>query len=114
MKHLITLLVIFYCGMAMAEGDVAKGKQTFVICAVCHGDHAQGNEDFEAPRLQGQHDWYLLTQLEKFKSEVRGGHDDDDGGQVMIGIVASLDEAAFENVVAYIGTLEPVKAESDE
>lgn len=111
MQRLITLLLVFYCGAALAEGDVAKGKQTFVICAACHGDNAQGNEDFEAPRLQGQHDWYLLIQLEKFKGEVRGGHDDDDGGQIMTGIVAGLDEAAFENVVAYIGTLQPVESE---
>ena len=32
----------------------------------------------------------------------------------MIGIVASLDEEAFEDVVAYIGTLEEVSASEDD
>lgn len=114
MKQLITLLLMFYCGTALAEGDVVKGKEAFEICAACHGENAEGNEDFEAPRLQGQYDWYLLTQLEKFKSEVRGGHDDDDGGQVMTGIVAGIDEESFADVVAYIGTLQPVAAGDSE
>ena len=114
MKLLLTLVLFSFCSLAVAEGDIKKGKATFAICAACHGDHAQGNEDFEAPRLQGQHDWYLLIQLEKFKSEVRGAHDDDDGGQIMTGIVAGLDEQAFENVVAYIGTLEEVAVSDDE
>lgn len=110
MKRILLLALVFYCGQALAEDDLEKGKETYAVCAVCHGVNAQGNEDFEAPRLQGQYDWYLLAQLEKFKSEVRGANDDDDGGQIMIGIVAGLDEDAFESVVAYIGTLEHMEA----
>jgi len=114
MKRIMALVLIFYGGLAMAEGDSVKGKETYVICAACHGENAEGSEDFEAPRLQGQYAWYLLTQLEKFKSEVRGANDDDDGGQIMIGIVAGLDEQAFEDVVAYIGTLQEVQPNSEE
>jgi len=113
MKWLFTLVALIGCGSTFAQGDTAKGEETFAICAVCHGENAQGNEDFDAPRLQGQHDWYLLTQLENFKAGVRGTHDDDDGGSVMIGIVESLEESDIANVVAYIATLEEVAQEEE-
>lgn len=113
MKWLFTFVVLLSCSSAFAEGDIAKGEETFAICAVCHGENAQGSEDFDAPRLQGQHDWYLLTQLANFKAGVRGAHDDDDGGSVMIGIVESLEESDFADVVAYIATLEEVAEEEE-
>ncbi len=88
-------------------GDVAKGKQVYEVCVVCHGEHAEGNEDIGAPKLAGQHPWYLITQLQNFRAGIRGTHDDDDNGQVMQPMAVPLSDEDIENVVAYISTLDP-------
>lgn len=111
MKRTIFLILMTLSFNVFAEGDPEKGKSVFAICAGCHGAQGQGNDGIEAPRLQGQHDWYLLTQLQNFKSGARGKHEKDQGGQLMSGIIASVDPDNFEHVVAYIMTLEPAPLE---
>jgi len=58
------------------------------------------------PRLAGQSDWYLVNQIKKFKQGQRGYHNMDHGGRQMRPMVATLvDDAAINDVVAYINTL---------
>jgi len=88
------------------SGDVDAGKAAYMICAACHGDRAQGNEAMSGPRLAGQSDWYLVNQIKKFKQGQRGYHNMDHGGRQMRPMVATLvDDAAINDVVAYINTL---------
>lgn len=88
------------------QGDVEKGKATFAVCQACHGDKAQGNEVLKAPPLRNQHDWYMLSQLTRFKGGIRGAHKDDVSGAQMRGIANTLqDEQVMRNVVTYINTL---------
>ncbi len=91
----------------LAQGDVVKGEESFEVCSVCHGERAEGSEDFGAPRLNGQHGWYLTTQLKNFRAGVRGSHKDDENGQVMQPMAEELDDQAISDLVAYIRTLEP-------
>jgi cytochrome c oxidase subunit 2 len=59
-----------------------------------------------APKLTGQGDWYLKRQLRNFKDGARGTHDKDVFGKQMAPMAATLaDDAAVDNVVAYIETL---------
>lgn len=95
------------CADEPAAGDPDKGKQVFEVCVVCHGEQAEGNEDIGAPKLAGQHAWYLITQLENFRAGIRGTHEDDDNGQVMQPMAVPLSDEDIANVVAYIGTLDP-------
>ena len=90
---------------ASADGNLDHGKTVFNVCSACHGEQAQGNEDNEAPRLQGQYDWYLITQLENFRAGKRGTHEEDDNGQMMRSMALGLSDQDIENVVAYIQTL---------
>ena len=53
-------------------GDLVAGEMAYGTCSVCHGAHAEGNRDFDAPALVGQSDWYLVRRLEKYKSGLRG------------------------------------------
>lgn len=88
-------------------GDVEAGKAAYMICAACHGDKAQGNEAMAGPRLAGQSDWYLVNQIKKFQQGQRGYHNMDHGGRQMRPMVATLtDDAAINNVVAYINSLQ--------
>lgn len=90
---------------SLESADAAAGAGSYATCLACHGDHAQGNEAMKAPPLAGQADWYLVSQLKKFKGGLRGAKADDVTGGQMRGMAATLaDEQAIKNVVAHIGT----------
>lgn len=112
-KVILPALVIM-AGNTFADGDVEKGAEVFEgVCTMCHGEQAQGGEDFEAPKLAGQYDWYLISQLENFRSGIRGTHEDDDNGHVMRPMALALKDGDVEDVVAYIMTLDPNFVEED-
>jgi len=100
-----TLLVSVLAARVSASEEVAAGEAVFQNCMACHGEQALGDEDNEAPRLAGQHTWYLVTQLENFRAGRRGSHEEDDNGQMMQAMAATLSDEDIENVVAYIATL---------
>jgi cytochrome c oxidase subunit 2 len=88
-------------------GNADKGKETFAICAACHGDDGKGIEVLSAPRVAGIPDWYLLRQIRNFDAGIRGTHAEDIFGRQM-GVIQKLmlkDEQAILDVVAYINTL---------
>ena len=91
---------------AQGAGDAAAGKPLFAVCAACHGPQAEGNPALNAPKLSGQGGWYLKRQLKNFKDGARGTHDKDVFGKMMAPMAATLvNDAAINNVVAYIKTL---------
>lgn len=88
------------------DGRAEVGKGLFGTCTACHGAEGAGNEVLGAPPLLGQQDWYLVRQLGKFKSGVRGANPKDLKGATMRPMAATLaDEQAMKDVVAYILTL---------
>ncbi len=94
---------------ASLRGDVQAGETQFrAVCSSCHGDSGQGIDDVKAPRLAGVDDWYLATELRKFKAGVRGASPKDIEGRLMRPMARGLaNEDAIRNVVAYIDTLKP-------
>src|SRR5437870_4158722 len=87
-------------------GDAAAGKPLYAVCTACHGAQAEGNPALNAPKLSGQGDWYLRRQLKNFKIGARGTHDKDVFGKMMAPMAATLsNDAAIDNVIAYIKTL---------
>lgn len=108
----LLMAVVMVLGVAQAHADgvvdnpmLSKGAVIFENCMACHGEQGMGDEDNEAPRLAGQHAWYLVTQLENFRAGVRGAHEDDDNGQMMQAMAAGLSDEDIEAVVAYIASL---------
>jgi cytochrome c oxidase subunit 2 len=91
----------------LSGGDPEQGKVVFVaVCTQCHGPDAAGNPTLNVPPLNRASDWYLLTQLKKFKAGVRGANPADQYGALMRAMAATLaDEQAMKDVLAYIGTL---------
>ena len=91
---------------AQATGHAAAGKPLYAVCGSCHGLQAEGNLALNAPKLSGQGDWYLKRQLKYYKQGARGTHEKDVFGKTMAPMAATLsDDAAIENVIAYIKTL---------
>ncbi len=77
------------------------------MCITCHKEDGSGDEALGAPPLTHQHDWYMMVQLEKFKSGMRGAHPDDTMGGQMAAMSQTLeDSTAMRNVVSYIRTLQ--------
>jgi len=90
-----------------AAGDAAKGKALYVGCSGCHGADAMGNAALGAPRLAGQLEGYLVTQLKNFKTGIRGTAEGDTGGAMMAPMANLLpDDQAVEDVAAYLASLE--------
>ena len=88
-------------------GDLANGEALYnSTCGTCHGDDGTGRWKVHAPALAGMTDWYLVRQLQNFKSGVRGAHPEDQLGYQMTAMVTALaDDDAINDVVAYINTL---------
>jgi len=87
-------------------GLVAKGQIVFErgvpdngvpACATCHGAKAQGNGTF--PRLAGQHEPYLLRQIELFRSGARGN------APVMSAVAHQLSAEQAQAVAAYLQSM---------
>lgn len=89
------------------QGNVVNGKALYEpTCGICHGADGQGVWSVSAPALSGMSDWYLVRQLQNFKSGVRGTHPQDELGFQMTSMVTALaDDEAINDVVAYINTL---------
>jgi len=89
------------------QGSIISGEKLFKSCSFCHGDNAQGNYAMNAPKLVGQHDWYLKRQLQAFKTGMRGSHPNDLYGDQMSLMSKTLhSEQAINDVVSYINSLE--------
>ncbi len=87
-------------------GDPTKGREFYGICAGCHGLSGEGNPALKAPKLSGQYDWYIVTQLMNFRSGVRGSSEEDTNGAMMRPMSLTLpDDQAVKDVAAYIATL---------
>jgi len=89
------------------EGKMFRGEAKFnEVCASCHGPNAQGNKDLNAPPLVGANDWYVLSQLQNFKSGVRGGNPEVDPiGSSMRAMALMLTDENMTDLAVYINSL---------
>jgi cytochrome c oxidase subunit 2 len=89
------------------SGDPAQGKALYMVCAACHGQNAEGNQQMGGPRLAGQNDWYLVRQINNYNKGLRGYDPKDIFGNQMKPMAATLNtEQKVNDVVAYINSLQ--------
>jgi len=87
-------------------GDASRGASLYAVCIACHMPDGSGNPALNSPPLRHASDWYLLSQLQKFKGGIRGSNPMDTNGALMVGMAQTLaDEQAMKDVVAHIMTL---------
>ncbi|MFK8049083.1 MAG: cytochrome c [Halioglobus sp.] len=91
-------------GPPSLSGDAAVGADYFnQFCGACHGAAAQGNLALNSPRLAGADDWYLVAQLQDFRTGTRGTHAQDRTGRQMRAMAGLLsDDQTVLDVVAFI------------
>jgi cytochrome c553 len=70
-----------------------KGK-----CTTCHGLNGEGRKSQKAPKLAAQYDWYLQSQLENMKNQVRVN-------KVMEPYLKNLTAEDFKNVALYLSKI---------
>lgn len=107
-KRAIGFITAFQVSKAVEtlDGDISHGKDLFQTCAACHGASAEGNKTLGAPPLAGQYSWYLLRQLEAYRSGQRGGAAQDSNGAMMKQIATAIKtDQDLNDLVAYINTL---------
>jgi cbb3-type cytochrome c oxidase subunit III len=108
--RLAVILIACLLPVAAVAGDVVAGKSLYTTCQTCHGAKAEGNVGMNAPALTWQDPSYLKRQLQNFKAGIRGSDPRDNGGSQMRAMTATLaNEAAIDNVVAYIESLPNTK-----
>ena len=94
------------------EPPPAPAGELFQLCQQCHGEHALGNQHVNAPSIAGLPQWYIESQLKKFKQGGRGTHFDDLSGMQMRPMAMSLrNDYEITTVAAYVASLTPKKPE---
>jgi cytochrome c oxidase subunit 2 len=98
---------------ATIDGNLRRGESYYASCKNCHGEQGEGNYATNAPKLVGQHDWYLAQQIDNFKRGIRGSHTQDLYGMQMILMAKVLqNEQAIADLVAYINSLNTENTEN--
>ncbi len=87
-------------------GDPERGKTHYALCSSCHAVDGAGNQTMNAPGFKYASDWYLLSQMQKFRAGVRGANPANPIAAMMGPMSMVLpDEQALKDVVAHIMTL---------
>lgn len=87
-------------------GDSARGRVLYAACIECYGKTAEGNRRRGAPRLTGQHDWYLFNQLFDFRMGWRGV-DSKNPHVTFMRRRMDLNDESLRDLAAYIVSLNP-------
>lgn len=90
----------------VAGGDAARGQAAYALCTSCHGAKGEGMQALNGPPLANQSDWYVASQLEKYRKGIRGANLQDAEGILMRPMSMTIaDEQGIRDLVAYIHTL---------
>lgn len=87
-------------------GDASAGQGKAAACGACHG--MDGNStDPQYPKLAGQNEQYIVTQLMRFKTGVRNN-------PIMAGMAATLSPQDMHDIGAYFASQKPTPGVADE
>lgn len=95
-----------------ADAD-ARGEQLYRNCSICHGPDAKGIPLQLAPALSNLSEKYIVEQLKKYKSGMRGAHEKDVAGLRMLPMSRTLlTEEDMQAVASHIVSLgsSPIEA----
>ena len=98
---------------AVTNVQAPVSEPLYAPCASCHGSEGEGNQKLGAPRLAGQHAWYLERQLRNWRDGIRGTHSEDLFGIQMRPMAMTLvKDSDLKKVVSFIGTFRGVPSKS--
>lgn len=89
--------------------DADRGAELYELCTQCHGAAGEGNQAALAPNIAGLPEWYVLAQLQHFKSGERGMHPEDVGGLRMYPMAQTLKTTEdMQAVAAFVAAMPKV------
>ena len=101
----IPLMLLSVSATPALAGDAAAGAQKSAICGACHG--ATGSSiNPEWPNLAGQHESYIVAQLQSFKQATRDN-------PLMMPNAAALSDQDMQDLGAHFASQTPVGLEAD-
>lgn len=115
MKKWLLLLTLTagFGQMAFAAGDAEAGKTKSATCAACHGN--DGNSMIPMnPKIAGQHEQYLIKQLQEFRLASQTGGAEGRNNAVMNGMAAGLSDQDIADLSAWFASQTMSKGETPE
>lgn len=104
--HLVSVLVLVLGTTLWSSFSLGfstdRSKALYTLCSSCHGHDGEGNQDIGAPAINGLPEWYLTTQLVKFREGIRAGHPRDQNGHKMRPIARSLSDEDIKLISVYV------------
>jgi len=99
--------------LSHAQGDPEAGKTKAVTCAACHGN--DGNSAISInPKLAGQHEAYLIKQLQEFRLASQTGGEEGRNNAVMNGMAAGLSDQDILDLSAWFASQKMTQGETPE
>ncbi len=102
MVLLFVLASVVHAAVVHTAGDAAAGKVQVTACVACHGQDGATGLDGSYPNLAGQHEKYLLRQLQAIQSGDRAV-------LLMAGQLTNKTEQNLADMAAYYASL-PAKS----
>lgn len=88
------------------HGNAGVGAAQYEqVCVACHGPAGLGDEILRAPPIVQLPDWYLVQELQNFRSGARGADPADTWGITMRANTLVMTDQAMADVIAYVQTL---------
>ncbi|MBR0988033.1 c-type cytochrome [Bradyrhizobium liaoningense] len=103
--YIATLPAVSRAKEDVKAGRKQKGADLYAGCAGCHGAQAEGNAKSATPALGGLSAQYVLAQLNKYRSQMRGFDKRDEAGRSMASAVEPMSPSDLEAVTTYIASL---------
>ena len=103
---LVGLAILAIATLAPYANADARGEQLYRNCTICHGRDAKGIPLQLAPALSNLSEKYIVEQLKKYKSGIRGAHEKDIAGLRMLPMSQTmLTEEDMQAVASHIVSL---------
>ena len=97
---------------ASSHGDLKNGSRYYQArCGACHGGEAQGNEAFNAPRLNTLSPDYIARQMAHFSDGLRGTQKEDKWGRQMAMMAKTVSGKELDDIIFFITQHAPAMAE---
>ena len=92
--------------VTLKGGNPERGAELFrERCMECHRYNGRGEPAFRSAQLIGLQDWYIVSQLKKFRDGIRGAHENDAEGTKMHRISERMTDGSFHDVASHIAEL---------
>ena len=97
------LNLVFAGNAQAATGDAEAGQAKAAVCAACHGTNGNSPSDMY-PKIGGQHEAYLLKQLQDYKLAADTGGAEGRNNAIMSAQVMFLNEQDLADLAAYFAS----------